>query len=182
MRKLEEGRLDFSKADREIGNGRLWRAKEILQGRLSGADFDDALLERYGRVLLLMGDTLEAGRYLFASGVRKPEYAEAIGLFRSRHQAESSGELLASMPAMVRRRRELLERLVGEAEFAERGYPEHMLAELRSAPPEGTRARAARPGSHLPMLAVGAAVVAIFVAGLFFLARLAVTAFWPASP
>lgn len=180
LREPEKGRLDFSEVDREIGSGRLWRAKEILQGRLSGPDFDDALLERYGLVLLLMGDTLEAGRYLFASGVRKPEYAEAIGLFRSRHQAESPGKLLALMPAMVRRRRELLERLISEAEFAERGYPEQMLAELRSSPPE--KAGAVRPRSHLPMLAVGAAVVTIFVAGLFFLARLAVTAFWPASP
>ena len=73
----------------EVTAGRLWRAREILAGRIAGGDADPAILEAHGRVLQAMGEQVEAGRYLFASGVRAPAYADAIALFTRRHGGDT---------------------------------------------------------------------------------------------
>lgn len=93
--------LNYSNVDHEVAAGRLWRAKEILQGRLPSAGYDTCLYERYGSILLQLGDMKEAGKYLFLSGSRKPAYEQAIGIFIGRH-ANSINTLYGSFPAAVR--------------------------------------------------------------------------------
>lgn len=83
-------------AERELAQGRLWRAKEVLQGAISNG-YDRELFERLGLVLLRMGDLCEAGRYLFLSGRREAAYQESIGLFLSRHQRNPRA-LFAAFP------------------------------------------------------------------------------------
>ena len=91
------------KADRALADGQLWRAKEILASRIGTLPLDPEVFERLGRVLLQMGDRLEAGRFLLVSGKRQPEYQEAIALFVRRHSRGGWQDLLASLPAVVRR-------------------------------------------------------------------------------
>jgi hypothetical protein len=82
--------MDFmnviEKADREIAKGKLWRAKEILQGAIGHAGYETEIYEKLGLVLLRMQDLAEAGKYLFLSGARKPEYLEPIEIFIGRYQ------------------------------------------------------------------------------------------------
>ena len=73
-------------ANRELIAGRLWRAKEILQGSIPNAGYDLEMFERLGTVLLEMGDLREAGRYLFLSSRREPAYQDAINEFLFRHR------------------------------------------------------------------------------------------------
>ena len=75
-----------------------WKAKERLQGRLSRQQFNPALFEAYGFVLLAMNDTLEAGKYLFLSGVRKPEYLSAINLYLDRYSRTSIQNIHHTFP------------------------------------------------------------------------------------
>ena len=58
--------------------GQIWRAKELLRGNIAGGRVDPPLLEEYGRLLDSVGDRVEAGKYLFLSGVRSPAYDAAI--------------------------------------------------------------------------------------------------------
>jgi len=78
---------NIEKAEKEVAQGNLWRAKEILQGTLSNVDYSCELFEKYGVVLLMMGDLPEAGKYLFLSGIRKQEYLQAISVFLRKHQS-----------------------------------------------------------------------------------------------
>jgi hypothetical protein len=79
----------------------FWRAKEILQGAVSGR-FDPAEFEQLGQVLLAMGDKLEAGKYLFLSGTRRPEYAESIQLFLERFGRSDPKRLPQTFPRVAR--------------------------------------------------------------------------------
>ena len=90
------------RANAEVDAGRPWRAKEILRGNLAAGRAQPELLEAYGRLLDSLGDRVEAGKYLFLSGVRRPEYAEAIALFRVRNATRSGKDLVAEMPAALR--------------------------------------------------------------------------------
>jgi hypothetical protein len=92
----------LNRAAREIADGRPWRAKEILRGALA-TRAEPALLEHYGRLLESLGERYEAGKYLFLSGVRVPEYAAAIALFMSRNAARREGDFVRLFPAAVRR-------------------------------------------------------------------------------
>ncbi len=76
----------FRHADQAVASGKLWRAKEILQGNIGTQDFHPQLYERYGHLLLQMGDLIEAGKYLFLSGSRDDRYKEAITLFLDKHR------------------------------------------------------------------------------------------------
>jgi uncharacterized protein DUF6584 len=78
-------------ANQELQAGRLWRAKEILQGSLRDAGYDVELFEKLGVVLLTMGDLPQAGRHLFLSGCRDAKYDEAIRIFISRHGKDVRG-------------------------------------------------------------------------------------------
>ena len=82
---MPDGATLYDRVDRAIERGEIWRAKEILRGnvRIRGYDFD--LYERYGRLLLDIGETSEAGKYLFLSGRRLPQYEEAVEVYLERH-------------------------------------------------------------------------------------------------
>ena len=95
----------LDKAQREIENGNLWRAKEILQGAIgSGESYDVQLFEMMGRVLLRMGDLPEAGRFLFLSGARQPEYLEPIEIFLSRYSRTVPHDFIHLLPRNARLR------------------------------------------------------------------------------
>jgi hypothetical protein len=85
-----------------LDEGTLWRAKEILQGRVGTMPYSPELYEQYGAVLLAMQDRMQAGKYLFLSGVRRVEYEEAIAMFLERHGARKRQDLVASFPAHAR--------------------------------------------------------------------------------
>lgn len=85
-----------------LDEGKLWRAKEILQGRVGSMPYSPALYEQYGAVLLAMDDRMQAGKYLFLSGARRPEYEDAIATFMERHGRRSERQLVASFPANAR--------------------------------------------------------------------------------
>lgn len=91
----------LEKAERELANGNLWRAKEILQGSLPSANYNVKLFEKLGVVLLQMGDLPEAGKFLFLSGVREPKYEEAIGIFLRKY-GKKPHNFLQSLPRTAR--------------------------------------------------------------------------------
>lgn len=92
---------DYRKVDEALAAGRVWRAKEILQGRLRHSPYDQDLYRRYGEVLLEMKDLPEAGRYLFLSGVRDSVYTEAIQAFLERH-GRSAASLHDAFPSCMK--------------------------------------------------------------------------------
>lgn len=94
--------LDFSEVDKAVAEGKAWRAKEILQGRIDSSPYSPKLYEKYGHVLWQMGDLIEAGKYLFISGNRHPEYSEAIQLFLSRWGNGGWHQLKSSFPRKIR--------------------------------------------------------------------------------
>lgn len=105
-----------------LGRGDLWRAKEILQGRIGSGPYDPLLYEQYGAVLLEMRDLREAGKYLFLGGNWRPEYQQAIALFLGRHRSGRS--LLGTFPARAREiPRDRFPETV-RAELSARGVPE----------------------------------------------------------
>jgi hypothetical protein len=100
-----------------IANGEHWKAKEKLQGRLSALTYDCDLFESYGQVLLKMHDSLEAGKYLFLSGARKPEYDDSISLFLDRYSQKDICYIYHSFPKAAQ-----------AAEFSE--FPSVVIREL----------------------------------------------------
>lgn len=78
--------------------GEHWKAKEKLQGQLAQPGYDSALFEKYGYVLLKMNDKLEAGKYLFLSGIRNQEYAESIQLYLNRYAGKDSNYFFHTFP------------------------------------------------------------------------------------
>lgn len=108
---------------RFIDEGRLWRAREYLASRIASTPFDAELCHQLGWVLLQMGDELEAGRYLFASGQRRPAHREAIGLFLNRFRRGGWPHVVSELPSSIRRvsLAELPVRLA--ADLAELGKP-----------------------------------------------------------
>lgn len=106
----------LEKAEREIENGRLWRAKEILQGSIAHAKYNSDVFEKLGQVLLRMGDLPDAGKYLFLSGARKADYEPAIEIFLQKHR--DPYDLFRTFPRSARLR-----------QFAE--YPPQLADELR---------------------------------------------------
>lgn len=93
----------LDRVENEIAAGRRWRAKEIIRGNISVRWPDPRVVERYGQILLDSGEQLEAGKYLFVSGVRKAEYAGAIALFLKRYGRRGSATLVAQFPTTFRR-------------------------------------------------------------------------------
>lgn len=93
----------LTRIDTEIAAGRPWRAKEIVRGTISNAWPEPDVLERYGRLLLDLGDELEAGKYLWLSGMRSPAYEKAVALFLARQGRHGRGVLLAQLPKSFRR-------------------------------------------------------------------------------
>lgn len=94
----------LDKARTELEKGNLWRAKEILQGATRSESYDVQLFEMMGTVLLRMGDLPEAGRFLFLSGVRRPEYQEPIEIFLSKHRRKKPHDFVHLLPRRARLR------------------------------------------------------------------------------
>ena len=92
----------YQRVDEAVRRGEIWRAKEILRGSIRSRPYDAALYERYGRLLLDLHEKLEAGKFLFLSGRRRPEYQGAIDLYLSRI---TSDRLYYSFPRAARLRR-----------------------------------------------------------------------------
>jgi len=60
-------------------------AVRLLSGSCYGAGYDAGYFELFGRALLNCGQSENAGRFLFLSGVRHPDYMDAIALFLRRN-------------------------------------------------------------------------------------------------
>jgi hypothetical protein len=91
----------LQRVDAEIAAGRAWRAREILRGALPQAGADPAVFERYGQLLLSLAEVYEAGKFLFASGARRPDYQAAIDVYVGRHR-RTPRRLLEELPRRLR--------------------------------------------------------------------------------
>lgn len=129
----------FARAESALNRGEIWRAKEILQGTLASQPYHPELYEWYGRVLLEMGDLLDAGKYLFLSGRRDAAYEAPITLFLDRFRDRDAGELVRVLPARARD----VDRLPPEVveELAQMGWQPH---EVRKAGSGYSRASASK--------------------------------------
>ncbi len=92
------------RAEREISNGRLWRAREILENSLGHSGYKAEIYEKLGTILLEMQDLAQAGKYLFLSGVSKPEYQEAVGIFFQKYENKPRN-LFRSFPRSAKLRK-----------------------------------------------------------------------------
>lgn len=92
----------YERVDAEIVAGRLWRAKEILQGNIGKTGYDCDLFERYAQLLDRLGDKVEAGRFFFLSGKRSPENEEAISLYLRRYTRNGLTAFIATFPYAAR--------------------------------------------------------------------------------
>ena len=92
----------IEKAEKELTGGNLWRAKEILQSATRSSGYNVEIFEKLGNVFLRMGDRPEAGRFLFLSGVRKPEYKESIDLFLSKYGKNGPKDFFHLIPRKAR--------------------------------------------------------------------------------
>jgi hypothetical protein len=149
----------LARARHEIAAGRRWRAKEILAGNISSGRIEPLLLEEYGRLLKDLGDRVEAGKYFFLSGVRSEEYADEIALFRKRHAGSSGADLVAQLPAAVRRHGVGALPSVVRDELAAAGVESHLVRAWRVP-------GRSQPQSWRNRLAI-AAFLAVFVIAMF---------------
>lgn len=82
--------------------GRLPEARGTLESALPWAGYDPDLFEQYGRVLLTVGEVIEAGRWLFVSGRREPEYEHAIGAYLGKRGRRGGRRLYNSFPPQAK--------------------------------------------------------------------------------
>jgi hypothetical protein len=92
----------LSRVEAHIQTRHVWRAKELLRGAIGSGQVDARILERYGQLLESVGDRVEAGKYLFLSGVRQPDYQPSIQLFLNRHSRSGPKSLVAQFPTRIR--------------------------------------------------------------------------------
>jgi hypothetical protein len=93
---------DYAPIDAELADGRLWRARELLAGRVAASDFDPELFRRYAAVLQAMGDQDEAGRFYMLAGERSGTEGLVANQFL-RRRALPLPELWSAMPDAARR-------------------------------------------------------------------------------
>ena len=131
--------------DEAVQKGEAWRAKEILRGNIASGSYDSQLYERYGMLLMDLGELVEAGKYLFLSGRRRPEYERAIDVYLSRHPADRPDVLYHSFPSAARFGEHQLSRYPLEVRrtLEERGLPEYF---SRATPAAAGAAPAAQTG------------------------------------
>ncbi len=104
----------------------------LLEGSCFGAGYDVDYFELLGQALLRCGHAENAGRFLFLSGVRRPEYEPAIKQFLARHCDPCNfRQLQSQLPQRVR----VLWRLkqfppVVAAELRALGWPEDTQAAI----------------------------------------------------
>ena len=135
----------YQRVDEAIERGEMWRAKEILRGNIGSGSYDSQLYERYGRLLLDLGELVEAGKYLFLSGRRGPEYDEAIGVYLSRHPRSRPELLFRSFPSAARFRELHRYPLEVRRTLEERGLPQHFADVNRERTERWRRRRAEDP-------------------------------------
>lgn len=70
---LRLNRLSRTKSLKLSPRAPLARQRDSV-GSVGSGSFDPVLYEQLGQALLRMGDDVQAGRFLFLSGVRRPEY------------------------------------------------------------------------------------------------------------
>ena len=112
------------RAQEQIQQGKLWRAKDILRGSLSNYPFTPELYFAYGDLLFQMGDLREAGKFLFLSGKREPIYLGAITIFISQFKNGNKEQFYAAFPARARLLRLSEYPAVVAEELKKRGYTE----------------------------------------------------------
>jgi hypothetical protein len=145
----------LSRVEAHAQTGHVWRAKELLRGAIGSGQVDARVLERYGQLLESVGDRIEAGKYLFLSGVRQPDYQPSIHLFLNRYSRSGPKSLVAQFPSRIRCRplNELPPQVV--AELAEFGVTASSFTQRR-------KRLVSKPGPWARW-AIGAAVLAIVV-------------------
>jgi len=92
----------IERAQEQIQQGKLWRAKDILSGSLSNYPFTPEFYRAYGELLFRMGDLREAGRFLFLSGARESNYSNVIAIFLSQFENSNKNNLYSAFPARAR--------------------------------------------------------------------------------
>ena len=115
----------YQRVDEAIERGETWRAKEMLRGNVGSGSYDSQLYERYGKLLLDLGELVEAGKFFFLSGRRRPEYDEAIAVYLSRHPESRPELLFYSFPSGARFRELHRYPLEVRRVLEERGLPQH---------------------------------------------------------
>ena len=115
----------YERVDAAVQCGQVWRAKELLRGNIGSGSYDSPLYERYGRLLLDLGEFVEAGKYLFLSGCRRPEFDEAINVYLSRHPEDRPEVLYYSFPSAARFRQIARYPLAVRRVLEERGLPQY---------------------------------------------------------
>ena len=115
----------YERVDAAVQRGQVWRAKELLRGNIGSGSYDSPLYERYGRLLLDLGEFVEAGKYLFLSGRQCPEFAEAIKVYLSRHPQGRPEVLYYSFPSAARFRQITRYPLAVRRVLEERGLPRY---------------------------------------------------------
>ncbi len=85
-----------------LDDNMLWRAKEILEGRIGSMPYDPTLYEQYGVILMKTADLMSAGKYLFLSGSRVQEYNHCIDIFLKRHARAGWRNVVRLFPAKAK--------------------------------------------------------------------------------
>ena len=133
----------YERVNAALQRGQVWRAKELLRGNIGSGSYDSPLYERYGRLLLDLGEAHEAGKYLFLSGRRRPEFDEAIKVYLSRHPQDRPEVLYYSFPSAARFRQIARYPLAVRRVLEERGLPQYF-AGLEQERAERTRRKIKR--------------------------------------
>jgi len=157
----------YERVDDAIAEGKLWRAKEMLQGNIGTRGYDTKLFDRYGQVLLAMGDLVEAGRYLFLSGERKPDYEEAIGLYLARHTRKDPRNLLGTFPQPAR-----LQKLDAYPEAVRRALEDLGIKDkVLALAPYCTRSEVGNRGCYVGCIAIAVLAAACLCVGFYVIAK-----------
>ena len=138
----------YQRVDEAIERGETWRAKEILRGNIGSASYDSQLYERYGRLLLDLGELVEAGKFFFLSGRRSPEYDQAIRVYLSRYPRGRPELLFYSFPSGARFRELHRYPLDVRRTLEERGLPQHFADVERERVGRWRRRRAEDPDNR----------------------------------
>jgi hypothetical protein len=109
----------LKRAEEEIHAARLWRAKEILSGYIACCGYSQEAFAAYGRLLIRMGDTKEAGKFLFLSGLADKEEEKVVQLYLGTVQGKPFDWIYSQFPIAGRK-----------AMLAD--YPERLRRELKS--------------------------------------------------
>ena len=133
----------YERVNAAVQRGQVWRAKELLRGNIGSGSYDSPLYERYGQLLLDLGEAHEAGKYLFLSGRRRPEFDEAIKVYLSRHPQDRPEVLYYSFPSAARFRQIARYPLAVRRVLEERGLPQYF-AGLEQERAERTRRKIKR--------------------------------------